>query len=79
MVNNAPSAKKPLSPWQALSMVWDILFAIAVPTVIFGLGGRYLDAKFGTNPFFVILGLALSLVFVAILVTRKARDIAQRL
>ncbi|MFH1620858.1 MAG: AtpZ/AtpI family protein [Patescibacteria group bacterium] len=79
MENNSPLIKKSMSPWQALNIVWDILLAIAVPTVIFGLGGRYLDKRYDTSPIFLILGLAMSLALVSVIVTRKAKDIAKRL
>lgn len=68
-----------MSTWQAMSLVWDLLISIAVPTVIFGLGGRYLDFRLGTAPVFMGLGLAISLAVVAIIVTRKAKDIAAKL
>jgi F0F1-type ATP synthase assembly protein I len=71
--------KKSLSPWQALSIVWDLLFAIAIPTILFGFSGRWLDQRLGTTPLFLVLGLLLSLGVVTLIVGRKAKDIAKRL
>ena len=70
--------KKDLTPFAALGLVWDIGIEIAVPTVMFGLAGRWLDRRYATSPLFLILGLFLSLAIVTILIVRKGRDIAKR-
>ena len=46
----------------ALSHVFGIGYEIAIPAVIFTLGGRHLDMRFDTSPLFLLLG-----VFVFIL------------
>ncbi len=68
-----------VSPWQALELVWDLLFAIAIPTILFALGGRWLDKRFHTSPIFLILGLVLALVVAGIIVMRKGKEISKRL
>ncbi len=71
--------KKEISPFQAMEMVWDVGIAIAVPTVAFGLGGRWLDKHFGTSPLFLIAGLFVSLAVTGVIVTKMGRKIAKRL
>ena len=73
-------SKKPsLTPWEALGLVWDLGLQIALPTVAFTLGGRWLDRRYDTSPLFILLGLGLALAVVAVLVVRQGKDIAKRL
>ncbi|MBU1348492.1 AtpZ/AtpI family protein [Patescibacteria group bacterium] len=65
--------------WMALGIVWDIGIAVAVPTVVSALGGRWLDTRFGTSPLFLILGLFVALVVSGILVVRMGRRIVTQL
>ncbi len=52
---------------------------IAVPVVVFGLGGRYIDKFANTGHLFLLLGLALALVTSAMIVTKKIRLIMSRM
>jgi F0F1-type ATP synthase assembly protein I len=67
------------SPFEAMEMVWDLLFAIAVPTVLFALGGRWLDRRFHLSPLFTIVGLILSILVIAITIKRKGETLQKRL
>jgi F0F1-type ATP synthase assembly protein I len=78
MDEHTPVSKAP-STWTALAIVWDIGFAIAVPTVVCALGGRWLDARFGTSPLFIILGLFAALTVSGILVVRKGNRLVKQL
>ncbi len=62
-----------------MEFVWEILVVIAVPTTLFALGGRWLDAKWGTSPWMTILGLILALALAAIMVFRRGKKMATRL
>lgn len=64
-----------MTNWQALDLVWDILLAIAVPSVLFALGGRWLDQRWHTTPLFLILGLLAALGITTLLVIRKAKKL----
>ncbi len=68
-----------LTPWEALGIVWDLGITIAIPVVLFALGGRWLDEKTGRDPLFTILGFIFSLVVVARLIQKKGKKIAKRL
>ncbi|MBI4138856.1 AtpZ/AtpI family protein [Candidatus Uhrbacteria bacterium] len=75
-----PKPKEPdIAPWQAVAFTWDLIIAIALPTVLFALLGRWLDARFGTKPLFIILGLIAALGIVSVVIVRKGKDIAKRL
>jgi len=65
--------------WQALEWVWELLFGIAVPTTLFALGGRWLDTRYSTAPWFTVSGLILALVVVGAFVMKKGKDISKRL
>ncbi|MFH1078507.1 MAG: AtpZ/AtpI family protein [Patescibacteria group bacterium] len=71
--------KKTTSAWMALGIVWEIGVAVAVPTVLAALAGRWLDTRFGTSPLFIILGLFVALGVSGILVVRKGRRIVTQL
>lgn len=44
-----------------LSLMGQLGFYIAIPAVVFGFGGAYLDRWLGTSPLFVLSGLALAI------------------
>jgi hypothetical protein len=44
------------------SLFGQIGFGVAIPLVILGLLGRYLDRKLGTNPYLTVIGIALAVV-----------------
>lgn len=67
------------SQWQAMEAVWDMGMGIAVPIVLFTLGGRWLDRRYGTAPFLIILGLFLALGVSAVITVKKGKKIAKYL
>lgn len=74
-----PDKQRNIKMLEALSFVWDMVVIIALPTTLLALGGRWLDQRFGTPPWFTILGLIVALTVAYVLVNRKAKDIAKRL
>lgn len=74
-----PDKRQNLNLLQALSFVWDMVVIIALPTTLLALGGRWLDRKFGSTPWFTLLGLVVALTIAYVLVNRKAKEIAKRL
>ncbi len=64
--------KAPKSPtWQAFSLAWELGYSIAVPLVLFALGGRWIDRTYGTTPWFLLGGMGLAITFTTILLIRK--------
>lgn len=60
------------SPYYALI---GIGFSIAIPAVVFTLGGRWLDSMYGTEPWFTIIGLFVSIPVAAMAVWRKIKPL----
>ena len=61
--------------WSALSLLWSLGYAIAIPLVFCALGGRFLDKRFDTSPLFLLIGLFFSVTTSAFWVYRKIIDI----
>lgn len=53
-------------------------FLIALPIIIFGVGGKYLDKYLGTN-FFVIGGIFLAITTSSILIGKKILEIKKEM
>ncbi len=45
-----------------IALVFELGYTIAVPLVLFALGGRFLDKHLGTSPLFLLVGIFLSLM-----------------
>ena len=61
----------------ALRIVTEFGGIIALPAVLFALLGRYLDERFRTMPWLLILCLAIALTFSAITVWRRAKELGK--
>jgi len=59
----------------SLELAWNLGFIIALPVVIFGFGGAYLDKYLETSPLFVLIGFALAVIITGIGVYRKVKAI----
>ncbi|HWR00117.1 MAG TPA: AtpZ/AtpI family protein [Candidatus Methylomirabilis sp.] len=70
---------KPVSIWEALGFVWELIVMIAVPTIALALAGRWVDQRFHTTPWVTLAGLLLALLICVFIVRRKALAIAFRL
>lgn len=51
-----------LSPWGAAGMAGEIGYILAIPAVLLGFGGAYLDKYMGTSPFCIIIGFVVAAV-----------------
>lgn len=61
--------------WLTVQLAWHLGYIIAIPAVVFGFGGAYLDRTWGTSPLFILLGFALATVLSSWGVLRKVREI----
>jgi len=59
----------------SLRLAWNLGYIIAIPVVLFGFSGAYLDKHFGTSPFLMLSGFTLAAVLSAIGVYRKVKAI----
>lgn len=60
----------------ALRIFADFGVSIAAPAVLAALGGKWLDARFGTQPRILLALLAIALTLTAYALVRKARRYA---
>lgn len=63
---------------QVLSITFEMGFVIALPLVIFGLLGKFLDSKYNTG-YYVYLGIALAITLTSILLYRRFARILEKL
>ena len=56
-----PGNKEKNQLWEALSLAWELGYAIAIPLVVLALGGRWLDRKFDTSPWMLLVGVIVSI------------------
>lgn len=61
----------------AMRIFADFSGTIAIPAVLAALLGKWLDARYGTGPAFLIALLAIALVLTAVIVVRKAKRYAR--
>ncbi|MBI2552634.1 AtpZ/AtpI family protein [Candidatus Uhrbacteria bacterium] len=64
--------------WSALSLAWELGYTIAVPLVVLALGGRWLDRRFETSPWLLLVGIGISLVVSSWLVYFKMMKIISK-
>jgi F0F1-type ATP synthase assembly protein I len=57
--------------WSALGFAWELGYSIAIPLVVFTLGGRLLDKKLGTSPWLLLIGLGISIFVTFFIVYKK--------
>ena len=58
---------------------WDLGYTIAIPAVVFGIAGGYLDKYMHSSPFFLLSGLVLAFASSFIIVARKVKQIMARM
>ena len=66
--------KSPINRWSMVGWAMDLGFIIALPLVAFGLLGKWLDAKLGSDPWLTLMGIALAITSTTIWLTRKFKN-----
>jgi len=61
--------------WSALNLAWELGYTIAIPIVILGFGGAWIDKKLGSSPGFLLTGIMLSVIISGVAVYRKIRSL----
>lgn len=62
-----------------VGFAWELGYTIAVPAVLFGIGGAYLDKYLHTSPLFLLLGFILAFITSIVGVTQKIRYILSKM
>ncbi len=57
--------------WVALGLVFELGYLIVIPLLLFGLGGRWLDRRFGTTPWLFLGGMAMAVLVTTVFLVRK--------
>jgi F0F1-type ATP synthase assembly protein I len=65
--------------WSAVTLAWELGYSIAVPLVGLALVGRFLDKKFDTSPWLLLVGILISILISSFLVYRKTSDILNKM
>jgi F0F1-type ATP synthase assembly protein I len=52
--------KESTTMWLSLKLAWELGYLIAIPVVVLGIGGAYLDKYMGTMPLFTLIGFVLA-------------------
>lgn len=66
---------EPVTKWRVVSLALEMGFIIAIPIVVFGLLGKYVDQQLGTKAVFKIVGLLLAITATTIWMTRRFAEI----
>jgi F0F1-type ATP synthase assembly protein I len=64
--------------FSALSLAFQLGYTIAIPIVVLALGGRWLDKKLDTSPWFLLLGVLVSIILSSWAVYKKTLDIIEK-
>ncbi|MBP7898788.1 MAG: AtpZ/AtpI family protein [Candidatus Gracilibacteria bacterium] len=71
--------KQKSAMWLALDIAYELGYLIALPIVVLGFGGAFLDKKFGTSPLFILSGIVLSFIITSVGAYRKIKDITDKI
>lgn len=60
------------------SLAWDLGYLITIPIVALALLGRWIDKKYDSAPWFLLLGIGLSIFISTYLVYKKTMNIIEK-
>lgn len=63
--------------WDALGLAWEMGYTIAIPLIVFALGGRFLDRWIGTAPWLMLIAIAIAIAISSTAITRKIRTVCR--
>ena len=71
-----PDEKKELkTTGELISFAFEVGYTIAIPLIIFVLGGRFADKYFGTAPWLMLTGLILSMFATTVIIYKKTKTL----
>ncbi len=56
---------------ELISLVFEMGYTIAIPIVLFALGGRWLDRKLDSSPLFLLVGIFFAIITTGFWVYKK--------
>ena len=62
-----------------LGFAWELGYSIAVPAILFGLAGGYIDRYLGTSPLFLLILISIAFVISTVGIARRIRTITKRM
>ena len=63
-----------LNKYELISMAFQLGFIIAIPVVLFGFLGKWLDRRLDTEPLLTLIGILTAIVFTSIWIYRKFKS-----
>jgi hypothetical protein len=66
---------KNMKKWGLVNLAMELGFIIALPLVVLALGGKWLDTKTHTTPWFTILGIIIAIATTSIWLTRRIKEL----
>ena len=73
-MQNDPKPKKSLNKSELVSIAFELGFIIALPIVGFGLLGKWLDARFGSEPMITLAAILLAITSTSVWIYRKFKN-----
>ena len=70
-----PQKPKDLNKWRIASLALEMGFIIALPLVAFGLLGKWLDAKWDSEPWMALVGILLAIAATTVWLIRRFREL----
>lgn len=58
-----------------LNLAFELGYLIALPIVILGFGGAWLDKKLDTSPLFLLVGMMLSIIISGVAIHRRIKSL----
>jgi len=74
----SPAPVPAKSVGEMLGLVGQIGYLIAIPAFLFGFGGAWLDKRFNTSPWLMVMGLALALTVSILAVYRIVKPLLEQ-
>ena len=74
---SVPVKKDTLTTLQMFGLIGEIGYTIAIPAVLLGFGGAYLDKTIGTSPLFFLVGLILALASSTLAIWHRIKPLLQ--
>jgi len=73
------SSQKPESPsldkWRMAQFAAELGFIIALPLLALGFLGKFLDNKWGTEPYLALAGILLAIISTTVWLTRRIKEL----